>query len=56
MKKYNIIFRQYFSLYEDLRRFYRKFKTARQISYIIVLKQVQEKWIADEPNLQQKEN
>lgn len=43
MKRYNIIFRQYFPLYEELRRFYRKFKTARQIIYIIILKQVQGK-------------
>lgn len=42
-KRYNIIFRQYFPLYEELRRFYRKFKTARQIIYIIILKQVQGK-------------
>lgn len=43
MKRYNIIFRQYFPLYEELRRFYRKFKTARQIIYISILKQVQGK-------------
>lgn len=43
MKRYNIIFRQYFPLYEELRKFYRKFKTARQIIYIIILKQVQGK-------------